>query len=63
MTTTTTTADKNKNFGSRLGDMATRRWANVDQVEAETMGTGMRNCWLALQSQNKLLSTKTRTSK
>ncbi|SPO29490.1 related to A/G-specific adenine DNA glycosylase [Ustilago trichophora] len=43
--------DKNKNFGSKLGDIAPRRWANADEVEAETMGTGMRNCWLALQTQ------------
>lgn len=41
---------KNKNFGSKLGDKAPRRWASAEEVEAETMGTGMRNCWLALQT-------------
>ena len=43
--------EKNKNFGSQLGDTAPRRWADAEEVEAETMGTGMRNCWLALQTQ------------
>ncbi|SPO28378.1 related to A/G-specific adenine DNA glycosylase [Ustilago trichophora] len=43
--------EKNKNFGSKLSDVAPRRWADADEVEAETMGTGMRNCWLALQTQ------------
>lgn len=47
------TAGKNKSFGSKLGDTALRRWADADEVEAETMGTGMRNCWLALQSNQK----------
>ncbi|KAJ1034727.1 hypothetical protein NDA13_000983 [Ustilago tritici] len=42
---------KKNNFGSKLGDKAPSRWANAEQVEAETMGTGMRNCWLALQTQ------------
>ncbi len=46
-------AEKNKNFGSQLGDTAPRRWANAADVEAETMGTGMRNCWLALQTEEK----------
>ena len=43
--------EKNKNFGSKLGDKAPRRWASAEEVEAETMGTGMRNCWVALQAQ------------
>uniref|UniRef100_V5E339 Adenine DNA glycosylase n=2 Tax=Kalmanozyma brasiliensis (strain GHG001) TaxID=1365824 RepID=V5E339_KALBG len=47
------TTEKNKNFGSKLGDTAPRRWADATEVEAETMGTGMRNCWLAVQTQEK----------
>ncbi|TKY89605.1 hypothetical protein EX895_001390 [Sporisorium graminicola] len=47
------TAEKNKNFGAKLGDTALRRWADADEVEAETMGTGMRNCWMALQTNQK----------
>ncbi|CCF48938.1 hypothetical protein NDA14_003334 [Ustilago hordei] len=42
---------KKNNFGSKLGDKALSRWASAEQVEAESMGTGMRNCWLALQTQ------------
>ena len=45
---------KSKNFGSKLSDKALRRWANADEVEAETMGTGMRNCWRALQTHDQL---------
>lgn len=42
---------KARNFGSSLGDTATRKWADAAEVEAETMGTGMRNCWIAYQQQ------------
>ncbi|GAC99629.1 A/G-specific adenine DNA glycosylase [Pseudozyma hubeiensis SY62] len=45
--------EKKKDFGSSLGCSASRRWATAEQVEAETMGTGMRNCWLTLQSQQR----------
>ncbi len=47
-------AEKNKNFGSKLGDKASRRWADAIEVEAETMGTGMRNCWTALLQHQQL---------
>lgn len=47
----TAVSEKKKDFGSILGCSASRRWATAEQVEAETMGTGMRNCWLTLQSQ------------
>lgn len=30
-----------------------RKWANVDQVEAESMGTGMRNCWSLVKPREK----------
>ncbi|CBQ68572.1 related to A/G-specific adenine DNA glycosylase [Sporisorium reilianum SRZ2] len=56
-------AGKNNNFGSKLGDTAVRRWADADEVEAETMGTGMRNCWLALQSNRKQSAGKPTASK
>ncbi|SNX85780.1 related to A/G-specific adenine DNA glycosylase [Melanopsichium pennsylvanicum] len=56
-------AEKNKNFGSKLGDAALRRWADADEVEAETMGTGMRNCWVALQMREKQLDASSKSTK
>lgn len=39
-----------KNFGCRLRERATMKWVTRKELEAETMGTGMRNAWLALQT-------------
>ncbi|PWY97228.1 DNA glycosylase [Testicularia cyperi] len=40
---------KNKDFGTAMSHKAPRRWADAAIVEAETMGTGMRNCWRTVQ--------------
>ncbi|KAN0061354.1 hypothetical protein ACQY0O_006201 [Thecaphora frezii] len=42
---------KNKNFGSAMHHVAVSRWASEDDIEAETMGTGMRNCWALVRAQ------------
>lgn len=55
--------EKNRNFGSKFGDKAPRRWASAQEVEAETMGTGMRNCWLALQSHDQQPTVVTKSVK
>lgn len=43
---------KNKNFGSSINSPpahVAQRWATAEQIEAESMGTGMRNVWLLVQ--------------
>ncbi|EPQ31410.1 uncharacterized protein PFL1_00745 [Pseudozyma flocculosa PF-1] len=44
------TTTKNKNFGTGMHYRAPARWASEAEVEAESLGTGMRNCWALVQA-------------